>query len=253
MDTKNHKEVEGIILRSIPVKENDTLVTAFTRQGLITFSAHGVKKINSKNAPSVRLFTEGNYELSLSQKTGYFSLVTGTPKGSLEKIWNNISSMLALEMMAELTLRFVEESQTESLFSMFDALYHRLLDAKEEDIGNVLLIYLSRVIWINGIYPNTDGCVSCGSKKNIVSCSFTEGGYICCDCFRASRHENQSKDYLLLLRYLALPHTVEELSKKTFPPMIVRQLLIDAVAYLEDRFDLHLKSFELLEKIEKNK
>ena len=60
------KIYQGIILKVVPYKESDAIVTLLTKEeGFISFKARGVFKINSKNASSLQLYTIGEYKLAL--------------------------------------------------------------------------------------------------------------------------------------------------------------------------------------------
>ena len=55
---------QGIILKVVPYKESDAIITLLNKEeGLISFKARGIFKINSKNASSLQLYTIGEYKL----------------------------------------------------------------------------------------------------------------------------------------------------------------------------------------------
>ena len=63
------KIYQGIILKVVPYKESDAIVTLLTKEeGFISFKARGVFKINSKNASSLQLYTIGEYKSTLKER-----------------------------------------------------------------------------------------------------------------------------------------------------------------------------------------
>ena len=51
-------ETKGIVLKTMPYKEADKLVTVYSYDyGKITLVAKGTKKLTSKNAPSIQSLT----------------------------------------------------------------------------------------------------------------------------------------------------------------------------------------------------
>ena len=68
-----NKIYHGIIIKVVPYKESDAIISLLTKEeGVISFKARGVFKINSKTASSLQLFTIGDYTLEYKDKDYIF-------------------------------------------------------------------------------------------------------------------------------------------------------------------------------------
>ena len=64
----------------------------------------------------------------------------------------------------------------------------------------VALIYIAKIISISGYELEFNHCVYCGSKENIVSFSFSEGGFVCKKCATEETRNDLTPNQLKLLR-----------------------------------------------------
>jgi recombinational DNA repair protein (RecF pathway) len=108
----------------------------------------------------------------------------------------------------------------------------KTLELLEQDFSSLtlLLIILANVIKESGYCLNYSSCVCCGSKKQIVSLSFNQGGYLCLKCVQ-NQAELRSEEYLNTYRYLFLVKA-EQMDKHLIPQGIGLRLLKELFAYL---------------------
>ena len=91
--------VTGYIIKSVTYLENDAIVTILSADGLLTFKARGVKKITSKLARLINLYSYVELELT---KTGkHYILTNGTVITSNSQIYNSLDSMCLLGLISE--------------------------------------------------------------------------------------------------------------------------------------------------------
>ena len=88
------KEIEGIVLRQVPYKEKDKIVTIITREGLLSFNARGIASLTSKNSSSCNLFSLSNF--TLNEKGKYLSLKQGKLIDSHYELYESLESMSAI-------------------------------------------------------------------------------------------------------------------------------------------------------------
>ena len=64
----------------------------------------------------------------------------------------------------------------------------------------IAISYLSKILRISGYDFGVNECVMCGSKKNIVTFSFNDGGFICANCYTPDIPKLFNKNQMLALR-----------------------------------------------------
>ncbi len=187
--------VTGYIIKSVTYLENDAIVTLLSADGLLTFKARGVKKITSKLARLINLYSYVELELT---KTGkHYILTNGTVITTNSQIYNSLDSMCLLGLISESILTFLNEVDI-SIFILFNNLIKAING--EFDPFTMTLICLSKISLKAGYGLNVDECVKCHSKLKIVSNSFKLGGFICLNC--ANGEALESVEYLKTVRYV---------------------------------------------------
>lgn len=191
----NELVIEGIVLKSVTYGENDAIISCLYKDGIIVFKARGVKKITSKNASSCLVYALS--EFTLEKKGNNYFLLKGKLLSSNFKLYDDLSFMTCLGLVSESILNFLDNTN-----SMFESL-QKMLEAINNgfDIFTLTAINLAKIIKESGYGLEVNQCVRCGSKKNISSISFFEGGFVCTNCLR-SFEQNFSSEYLKTIRYI---------------------------------------------------
>lgn len=239
-------EIEGIVLQITTYKEKDAMINVLTNEGVVSFLARGVKGINSKNAPSVNLYTRSIFELNNKNNSNYYSLKTGKIIEDISNLYSNVESMLTLNFLGELVIKCNDESKTSDLYYLFVSSIKKMKEGF--DLTTIRLAFISTIIKKMGLCLHVDNCVICQSKKAIVSVSYEEGGLICKNCFDSFAMENQDVDYIKIIRYLFLLDSVENFPLE-LPHPSSDKVLKDLVMYLYTKAGVRVKSYELIEKI----
>lgn len=233
-------EIEGIVLRSISYKEKDAMIEVFTPNGRISFLARGIQAINSKNASSCLIYSYSNFQINT--RNGKMSLQTGTQLHSVTSMYESLEIMSALGLISEITLKMTDEEDG-SLFIYFNKILELLNEGF--DPLTLVILYFAKIIDKSGYQLNTRSCIICGAKQNIVTFSYTKGGFICQKCFDQYEDKIRGKEYLKTIKYI---FQVEEdmfnrhIIKKELGLIILNELN----DYLLNNFDLKkLNGFEL--------
>ena len=195
-------DIEGIVLRIVPYKEKDAMVTILSKDGFVSFLARGILKIDSKNAHLIGLYNKAIFELS-EAKNGHISLKSGKILHSSGMITKNLNNLLALDAIGEIILRMCDENSAKKLYDYLDSVIKNLNDDKVSSLTSCLIIG-ARTLIENGYMMKVDGCVECGSKNKLVSFDFNSGGYICVKHFNPLIHHNQNESYLKAIRLIFL-------------------------------------------------
>ena len=137
MTTHNSEKTQGIVLKAMPYKESGQLVSVYTLQfGKMTFHARGVRKLTSKNAPSVQSITLSEFELT--PRKGISALIRGNGLQFYRHIKEQIECEIVADYLLEYVYRYEEENHPdEEMFMMIK----NTLDALDQGY-HFLLVYL---------------------------------------------------------------------------------------------------------------
>lgn len=191
-------EVEGIIIKSTPFKENDAMITLLSEDNIYSFLAKGVLKANSKNAACVRIYSL--VRLCLYKGKDGLNLRSGTIIDGFSKLTSSLNILLMVKTIGEITNLFL---QKEDCKKVYIALKKSLTLLNESfSPSTVLLLYFAYMLRISGYGVEVDKCVKCSNKSQITSFSYRDGGFICHNCFEPSKHEIKKQRYLKIMRYI---------------------------------------------------
>lgn len=196
--TINNVISNGIVLKSLPYKENDALLSVFTKEyGKVTLLAKGIKKIKSKNSPACQSLTKS--EFTFIPRIGISTLIKAT---SID-YYMLIKKDIIKEAYASFILEFYYKNCTDNQpnieeYNLINT-YLTLLNSQEQSwLLYVLLI--SSLLELSGSKLCADGCVRCNSTQ-IHAISIKEGGFICTNCKSQYDHV-YSNEFLKFFRLI---------------------------------------------------
>lgn len=182
----------GYVIDSVDYKDNDSIVTILSQDGLVTLKARGTKKINSRMNSILFNYAYSEFEVNKSEKSGYLTLLDGTLLDYPSYVINNLEYMTLMGIISEGVNKC---SNKECLFTNFKdclKLMEMNIDAKL-----ILIAFLNFLMESEGIMYESDCCVHCLNKQ-VVSFDFDKGGFLCKDCSSVV----QNIDYLKNMRIL---------------------------------------------------
>ena len=231
-----------IVISITQYKEKDGIINAISEEGAITFLARGIFDPKNKNAginnnlviADIEL-SEGNFKYP-TLKTCSILLTPMSVNNSLEKL----ASIMAI---AEATKSLVQDEEKGMLF---DSLLGAVTSIKtDKDPYMTLLIYLARVLKATGYEFEVNECVFCGSKKDIITFSFKDGGFVCRNCMNEDTEKDLSNDQMLLLRSaFNTPDYLKTSQYYTKENSIV--VLNKFFEFISDSYGVNLKSVSLI-------
>ena len=245
---------EGIVLKAVRYKDNDLILTIFTRKlGKIAALAKGAKKNKSSLLSSSQLFSYSNYTL---KKHGNMYRVN---QSDTIKSFYDLSYDLEAFSYATYITMLVESSTLENqtnnrLFVLLaQTLYLYTLDNVDKQF--ITRAFELKFLDYIGFKPIINRCVSCGEKNsnNFVFNSY-EGGILCESC-RNIFNENKKIDIttIKLMEYI-LSNDILRCSKAKVSKYITYELQNILKQYLMIYLDdVNFKSLNLLNELEKNK
>lgn len=186
-----------VVLSITQYKEKDAIISAISEDGDITFLARGVFDPKNKNAAINNLLSIADIELS-DGNYKYPVLKTANVSLNPMRLNNDLEYLSSLMLVAEATKSLLQEEEKGRIFETLVSAGIALKKAKEPWF--ILLVYFANLFKIGGYEFEVNRCVFCGSKQNIVTFSFADGGFVCQNCMNLETERNLSKEQMLLLR-----------------------------------------------------
>lgn len=181
--------MNGIVLRSTDYRDSDRILSVLTRErGLVTVSARGCRKPNSKLAPFSSQFCYG--EMEVYEREGKLMLSAAAILESFYSIRESYEQLVSATRMTMLAERIaVRDIANDELFLL---LYHALgfISYGKNDPKDIELCCLAKMLRLAGYAPSLTSCVMCGKNlrnDKLVRFSDRQGGALCQNCVGASR------------------------------------------------------------------
>lgn len=236
--------INGIVLKRVPFRDHDAIISIVTPERMFSFLARGVDKITSKNTFSVSPYSLSNFEL-MKTKEG-LSLKTGKLINSYSHAKDNLDTLAVLDFISEITFRLLEDGDYPSLFESIK----KILELLDQGFHpkTLAIIYFATILNAAGYGWNVDSCQKCGSKASIVAINPQRGGFICRECFEAGNGVKLTPRELNILRYIfkVTPNLYE---KTSFINEECTKVISILDHFVLDIVDIQLKSTKLLIKL----
>ena len=224
------EKVEGIIIKETPYGETSKIINVLTKEyGIIGIMCKGAMGIKSKLR-----------SVTLKLTYGIFNIYYKKDKLSLLNSVDIINSLKNIK--EDITLISYETK-------IYDNCINSLLKL-EEGLNPIVITNILEVKLLDylGVGLNLTSCVSCGSKKNIVTLSSEKGGLICKDCYEGERIVPISLVKTINMYYLI---DIKSISKISLKEDVIKEINYFISSFYEDYTGLYLKSKAFLKTIEK--
>ena len=237
-------EFEGIVIRSTSYKEGSAMISVLTKDRIRSFLAKGVLKITSKNAPSVNLFTKSRFQTFNGEEGDW--LRVGEVICSYPNIAKDFEKLAILDFISEITNSLIGSGDAQDTYEFLE----KTLDCLNGDFYplTALLIYCAKVLKASGYGLDVDSCAICGQKHQINALSYKDGGFICQNCFDASKHVKTDLRKLKILRYI-FKVDVPNFAKVAFSNDECIDIIFELCEFLNFVSQIEFKSLTLLKQI----
>jgi len=231
-----------IVISVTPYKENDAIVNAISEDGAIAFLARGILKPQSKNAGLNTNLVIADIELS-DGNNKYPILKSSSILSSPIQLNNDLSYLGILMVINEATKTMLQDEEKKLIYPSLIETINTL--KKSSDPWMVMLIYLGRIFKYSGYEFEVNKCVFCGSKKEIKTFSFSDGGFVCSHCLEPNTERDLSNDQMLLLRMIINADSFDVSSP--YGSLENKKVIFNKfLEFIADSYGIHLKSATLL-------
>lgn len=233
--------MEIITLRITSYKEKDGIVEALTPDGVNSFLCPGIFDPKSKNALLNNPLTiadietsDGKYKCPVIKSSQLINSPIN-PRADLKY-------MAILMLLSEATNYLLSEDEKPGIYDYLKATIDDL--KKGTNPLKIAINYLSKILKISGYDFGVTECVMCGGKKNIVTFSFADGGFICANCYTPDIPKLFNKKQMLALREsfmseeTSISHTEISDEELTFVLNKFKEFIHDSYGYTLKSLDL---------------
>ncbi len=182
------QKTEGIVLKSIDLKENDKLLTILTPSGKLTASIRGVRKPKAKLNFASQPFCFAEY--ILASRGDYYTVTGAYSYDGFYELRTDIVKFYTACTLTEIADALTVEDDAKTVFvSLIEALKN--LSLTDMPVQEILLTYALTVLRESGYPIDLTGCSVCGGEVgdkpyfDLSTGAFTCGS--CCVGVRASR------------------------------------------------------------------
>ena len=228
----------GYVIDAVDYKDNDSIVTVLSPEGLISFKARGNKKISSKMNSLLYNYAYSEFEVNKSEKSGYLTLLDGTLLSYPNYVIENLQYITLLGIISE---GINKCSCKNGLFVNFKDCMELMKLGVDSKI--ILVAFVNFMLDSEGIKYESDCCLNCHSK-HVTYFDFDKGGFYCKDCCNGY----QDKEYLKHIRIVS-KITFENVKKLDLQYPEMSEYIINAFDSLENKCGIVFKGKKFLYKL----
>ena len=231
-----------IVLSITPYKEKDGIVKAISENESLTFLTRGIKDPKSKNAALNNVLTVADIEL-MDGNFAHPILKSSKPLFSPLKVDMDAKYLASLMTIDEMMLNLFPEDEQQTMFPYLEKAVDNL--KATNDWLMTLLQFMAHTVRMGGFQLEVNQCVMCGATKNIVTFSFSDGGFVCESCYQPEMERDLSKEQMILLRKIVNcpDYRLKSSDCKTEDLMV---LFDKFTHYIEEAFGYRFKNMRLL-------
>ena len=236
--------MEIIILKVTHYKEKDGIIDAISKEGKHTLLVRSILDPKSKNAVLNNPLTIADVELSTNNARYNHDVVSSSmvlftpinPQADLQY-------MSCLMLINEVTNFLLSDDEKPMIY---DDLANAIYEIKKHPIPlKVVIPYIAKILRISGYDFGVDECVMCGTRKNIVTFSFADGGFICQDCYTPDIPKQFNRNQMLTIRE-AFSTKTSSITNNDITDEEMLFILDKFFEFIFDSYGYKVKAFDLL-------
>lgn len=174
-------QTRGLVVRSRAFAETDRLLTLLTwDEGKISAKAPGARRVKSKLAAAVELFTCGSFLLYRGKTL--FTVSQAQVETRFQRLLVHVEDYAQALYFAELIERLLLEGEPAP--GVFKLLLNSWSALEEGKVDRDLLarFFELNLLLLLGFQPHSDNCLFCGDTKGPFYWSTSAGGIFCAQC-----------------------------------------------------------------------
>lgn len=230
-----------IVISITPYKEKDGIINAISEEGSLSFLARGIFDPKNKNSSINNNLVIADIELT-DGKSKYPTLKSCEILETPMSFKTDLEHMTSVMLIAEGTKSLVQDEEKGQLYQPLVNALSSLKNGVEPLM--TLLIYFANLFKVTGYEFEVNQCVFCGSKKDIITFSFADGGFICSNCLQEDTEKDLTNNEMLLLR--SAFNATDYVMSKYYDKDSALKVLEKFFVFIKDSYGITLKSASLL-------
>jgi DNA repair protein RecO (recombination protein O) len=242
MNAREHLyKSEAVIIRRSNLGEADKILTIFTPNfGKLRVVAKGVRKVTSRLAGHVELFTRSQMMLAKGRN---LDIVTQSETiDAYRSLHEDLSRIAHASYAAELLDKMTPDAL--EIYPAYKLMVETLqLISTDPDTGRVLRWFELQLLGYLGYAPELTKCVECRNDLAPVVNAFSPalGGVVCASCRRIGLGKDLSVNALKVLR-LMQRNAYSAVSRVRIDPALHAELLVTTQAYVTHILEADVRS-----------
>ena len=235
---------EGIILSETNYSESSKILNVLTdKYGLIGIMSKGCRNPKSKLRGVSRKLVYGTFNVYYKEN-GLSTLISIDIINSFSNTIMDLEKISYASFILDLVNQVLKQNNSEEIFEILKNTLIKI----EEGLNPLVMTNILEIKLLNylGISPNVDSCTCCGSRKEIVTLSSENGGYICKKCYKSGPITSE-KTIKLIRMYQYVD--ISSISKIDVKKEITKEINVFLDDYYERFTGLYLKSKDFIKKI----
>ncbi len=247
MTIKESNVCSGIVLKSIPYKENDALLQVYTKEyGRLTIHARGIKKITSKNMAGCQSLTLSEFNIVV--RKGISTLIKASPIDFFKHIKTDIELETLASFFCEFIYKECDENQPD--IYIYDTLLNSLLALENGYVPQLIyVIYMAFILEVTGSSLQVDECCQCGNQHDIIAISHSGGGFVCKNCI--TRFDRQYDTTILKAFRHINKCTIKNIDKIKIEQVQLEQISSIMEQFIDDFTGLIFQTRKFLKQLQK--
>ena len=242
MYNSNLSIIRGYILQVNKFKEKDAICTLLTKDGLITYKVNSGLDALNKNHQACMVYNLVEIDVkNINNSSNYTCNGVKTIQDN-SSLYQDITKNLAISVLIEASLKTIQDND-EVPYQYFQNCLEAIKNGF--DYLTTIYIYLCKLSMNVGIPINYDGCVNCSKKKNLISFSYNEGGFICENCAKELQIKPLSIEYMKVIRYGYIVNS-NQIEHAVLPKLSLIKAINELSVYYEDSIGIKLNSLKML-------
>lgn len=243
---------QGIVLKSVTYKENDLILTIFSRKlGKISAIARGAKKSKSSLLSSSQIFAYSNF--TLKREGNMYRVTQSEIIKSFYNLSYNFDAFSYATYILKLIDNFMIDNQPNNRLFVLLAQSLYLFSEENIDMQYVTLCFELKFLDYIGFRPIVNTCVSCYNSdfKNPVF-NIYEGGILCEKCSSNFEHNLRLNITTVKLMDYILKHDLLSCSKAKVSKYLINELSKILKIYINEYLGkINEKSLNVLKSLNK--
>lgn len=237
--------VDGIVIGRRTIGDNNCFIDVLTDEyGVIEATAHGIRKLTSRNAGACGLFS---YSRFCFAKNGVkYTLNSAEPKYSFHGLSADIEALSLAAYFADVVKDTSAAEQASAGLVRFLSMSLYEIEKRRLPLSQVKAVFELRLAAILGFEPDLRACRSCVCYEHeVMYFDYANSTIICGDCAQAEagEYDTLTPSVLYAMRFI-IYSPLEKIYRFTLPVISLAELSSVCEKYLLYRLERGFRSLD---------